>query len=130
MNSWNNQYTYNNWDRPVTNMQYCTSLEEALSRCNRYNTENVFFHQDQPIFYRIRVEMDGRKMWQGFRYAPNEPVDNTPVLKQDLQNFDDRLKAIENVLFNGGNNNEKSNGPISISTNNDSSTGTGFTQSV
>jgi hypothetical protein len=111
-------------------MQYCTSLEEALSRCNRYNTENVFFHQDQPIFYRIRVEMDGRKMWQGFRYAPNEPVDNTPVLKQDLQSFDDRLKAIENVLFNGGNNNEKSNGPISISTNNDSSTGTGFTQSI
>lgn len=124
MNNWNNQYSYNNWDRPTSNIQYCTSLEEALSRCNMPGTENVFFHQDQMLFYRIKVERDGRKYWQGFRYSLNENIDNTPVVKQDLLNFDERLKAIENVLFNGGTKNEQSDGQVSISINNDSSAGT------
>ena len=124
MNSWNNQYGYNNWDRPITNIQYCTSLEEALSRCNTPNTENVFFHQDQMLFYRIKVERDGRKYWQGFSYLPNEAVDNTPVSRQDLLNFDNRLKTIENLLFRKENvNDEQSNGQVSISIDNDTSAG-------
>ena len=100
MNSWNNQYSYNSWDRPVTNMQYCTSLEEALSRCNRPNTENVFFHQDQPIFYRIRVEVDGRKMWQGFRYdslQPDKP--EQPLTRADLTELVERVTRIEDYVF-------------------------------
>ena len=116
MNNWNNQYTGYGWDRPSSNIQYCTSLEEALSRSNRPNTEDVYFHQDQMIFYRIKVERDGRKYWQGFKYGPIEQIDNTPVVRQDLQSFDDRLKAIEQMLFKGGNSNEQSNGPISVST--------------
>ena len=118
MNNWNNQYSYNNWDRPVSNIQYCTNLQDALSRCNTPNTENVFFHQDQMIFYRIKVERDGRKYWQEFMYSSNGYVDNTPVVKQDLQAFDDRLKTIENLLFRKGDvNNEQSNGQVSISAN-------------
>ena len=88
----------NNWDRPVSNIQYCASLEDALSRCNRPNTENVFFHQDLPIFYRIKVDFDGKKYWQDFMYSSNQ-IDNTPVVKQDLKCFEDRLNAIENILF-------------------------------
>lgn len=123
MNNWNNQYAYNNWDRPTTNIQYCTSLEEALSRCNLRGTENVFFHQDQQIFYRIKVEQDGRKYWQGFQYGPMTQIDNTPVVRQDLAAFDDRLKAIENMLFKGDVNDEQSDGQVSISINNESSAG-------
>ena len=123
MNNWNNQYGYSNWDRPSTNIQYVTSLEEALSRSNMRGTENIYFHQDQPTFYRIKVEQDGRKYWQEFMYSSNQ-VDNTPVVKQDLLAFEDRLKTIENLLFRKENvNNEQSNGQISVPTNDDSSTG-------
>ena len=38
---------------------YVTSLEEALSKCNNRNTESVYFRQDLPIFYRIKVDNDG-----------------------------------------------------------------------
>lgn len=108
-----NSYPYN-WDRLNTNIQYTTSLEEALSRCNTRGTENVFFHQDQQIFYRIKVEQDGRKYWQGFQYGPITQIDNTPVVRQDLTVFEDRLKAIENLLFKGEVNHEQSDGQVSI----------------
>lgn len=123
MNNWNNQYSYNNWDRPSTNIQYVTSLEEALSRSYTRGSENVYFHQDQQVFYRIRVDTDGRKYWQEFMYSSNQ-IDNTPVVKQDLKYFEDRLSAIENLLFRKENStNEQSDGQVSISINNDSSAG-------
>lgn len=123
MNTWNNQYSYNNWDRPSTNIQYVTSLEEALSRSNMRGTENIYFHQDQPVFYRIKVEQDGRKYWQEFTYSSNQ-VDNTPVVKQDLLIFEDRLKAIENLLFKKENiSDEQPNGQISISIDNEPAAG-------
>lgn len=122
MNNWNNQYGYNNWDKPVSNIQYCTSLEEALSRCNMRGSENVFFHQDQQVFYRVKVDYDGRKYWQEFSYALNQ-IDNSPVVKQDLKHFEDRLNNIENLLFRKENvTNEQSDGQISISIGDDTST--------
>lgn len=123
MNNWGNQYGYNNWDRPSTNIQYVTSLEEALSRSNMRGSENVYFHQDQQIFYRVKVDYDGRKYWQEFTYSSNQ-IDNTPVVKQDLKYFEDRLNTIENLLFRKENStNEQSDGQVSISINNESSAG-------
>lgn len=114
MNNWNNQYSYNNWDRPTTNIQYVTSLDEALSRSNMRGSENIYFHQDQPVFYRIKVEQDGRKYWQEFSYTSNQ-VDNTPVVKQDLLMIDERLKYLENLLLKKENvTNEQPNGQVSI----------------
>lgn len=102
MNNWDNygQYNRNSWDRPSTNIQYCTSLEEALSRCNSPNSENVFFHQDQMVFYRIRVESDGRKYWQAFEYnVPKAAESNLPVSRADLTDIVERLQRIENYVF-------------------------------
>ena len=132
MNTWNNanfnnsfnSSPYGAWDRPSGNIQYTPSLEDALSRCNIRNTENVIFHQDQQIFYRIKVDQDGRKYWQGFQYGPIAQIDNTPVVRQDLIRLEDRLKAIENTLFNGGSNDEQSNGQISVSINGDAESST------
>ena len=118
MNAWNNtnfNNSFNSWDRPTSNIQYVTSLEEALSRSNMRNSENVYFHQDQPIFYRIKVEPDGRKYWQEFPYGSPKQVDNTPVVKQDLVDLEGRIKNIENLLFREVNN-EQPNGQISVST--------------
>ena len=112
MNNWNNQYSYNNWDRPSTNIQYVTSLEEALSRSNMRGSENVYFHQDQQVFYRIRVDADGRKYWQEFAYSTPKPSeDNTPVVKSDLTDIVERLQRIENYVFQPVEvSNEQSNG--------------------
>ena len=100
MNNWNNQYSYNNWDRHSTNIQYVTSLEEALSRSYTRGSENVYFHQDQQVFYRIRVDADGRKYWQEFAYnAPKSSEDATPVVKADLTDIVERLQRIENYVF-------------------------------
>lgn len=112
MNSWNNQYGYNNWDRPSTNIQYVTSLEEALSRSNIRGSENVYFHQDQQVFYRIRVDTDGRKYWQEFAYSTPKPSeDTTPVVKSDLTDIVERLQRIENYVFQPVEvSNEQSNG--------------------
>ena len=113
MNNWNNQYNGYGWDRPVSNVQYCASLEDALSRCNRPNTENVFFHQDLPIFYRIKVDFDGKKYWQALEYTEPKPNEGSiPVVKSDLTDIVERLQRIENYVFQdvGVNSNEQSNG--------------------
>lgn len=113
MNNWNNQYSGYGWDRPVSNVQYCASLEDALSRCNRPNTENVFFHQDLPIFYRIKVDFDGKKYWQALEYTEPKPNEGSvPVVKSDLTEIVERLQRIENYVFQdvGVNSNEQSNG--------------------
>lgn len=112
MNNWNNQYGYNNWDRPSTNIQYVTSLEEALSRSYTRGSENVYFHQDQQVFYRIRVDADGRKYWQEFTYSTPKPSEDTiPVVKSDLTDIVERLQRIENYVFQPVEvSNEQSNG--------------------
>jgi hypothetical protein len=115
MEPWNNQYRYSSWDRQTTNIQYVTSLEEALSRSNIRSSENVYFHQDQPIFYRIKVEPDGRKYWQEFPYGSPKQVDNTPVVKQDLIDLEGRIKCLENLLIKEVSD-EQSNGQIPVST--------------
>lgn len=110
---WNNPYSYNSWDNPSSNIRYCTSLEEALSHCNIRNTENVFFHQDLPIFYRIKVDFDGKKYWQELEYgAPKVNESATPVVKADLTEIVERIQRIENYVFQdvGVVPNEQSNG--------------------
>lgn len=108
MNNWNNANfnnsfnspTYGAWDRPSGNILYTPSLEDALSRCNIRNTENVFFHQDKFVFYRIKVDIDGRKYWQEFSYDVPKPAEDTlPVTKADLTDVVERIKRIEDYVF-------------------------------
>jgi hypothetical protein len=113
--SWNNPYGYYNYGQQFTNTTYVISLEEALSRSNMRNSEIVYFHQDKPVFYRIRVDQDGRKHWQEFSYDIPKQVDNAPVVKQDLLALEERIKNIENMLFKEVSN-EQPNGQVSIPT--------------
>lgn len=90
-------------------IMYVTSLEEALSKCINRNAESIYFRQDLPIFYRIKVDNDGRKYWQEFSYALAEKSGNTPVTQQDLSEINKRLSDIENKL-KGGVTDEQPNG--------------------
>jgi hypothetical protein len=97
MNNWNNQY---GWNIPTSNIQYCTGLEEALSRCNTRNTENVFFHQDKLVFYRIKVDEYGKKYWQEFEYNVPKPAETEiPATRADLTDIVERIRRIEEYVF-------------------------------
>ena len=96
-----------------TNVQYVTSIDEALAKSNTRNSDLVYFHQDQPVFYRIKVEADGRKYWQQFNYSTPDPNLTTPATKADLAGLMSRLERIEQSLFKPteeATNNEQPNG--------------------
>lgn len=101
--NWNNTgYTQphgNSWGQPVTNVTYVTGIEDALNKSSNYNSEMIFFHQDQPIFYRVKVDNYGKKQWQEFRYQPPVPEPSTvPATQADLTNIVERLDKLEKLL--------------------------------
>lgn len=83
---------------PMTNMVFVTSIEEALYRATQRNSDMVFFDQDRPIFYRVKVDNDGRKSWMQFEYAAPDVAKSTPVTQAEFQSFIARLEAIEKSL--------------------------------
>ena len=69
------------------------SLDEALMRNNVPGSENVYFDQDRGVFYRVRTEWDGRKLFGTFSYGPEQPV--APVAPAPgLNAFETRLSNI------------------------------------
>lgn len=99
-NSTNFNNDYFNRYGTNSNVTYVTSLEDALSRNNYPNTENTYFHQDKPIFYRVRTDYAGKKFWQAFEYGPSTATeDSTPVAKGDLTEIVERLKRLEDYVF-------------------------------
>lgn len=99
---WNAANNYNYGYQSSTNVTYVTSLEEALFRANQRNSEMVFFHQDQAIFYRVKVDDEGKKFWAQFFYGKDVPETNAPVTKGDLQGIEERLKVLEEKLLPKG----------------------------
>ena len=110
MNNFNNQWQ-NNWNPygPTTNMIYVTSIDEALMRTTQRNSESVYFDQDRPVFYRVKVDQDGRKAWQMFEYTQPNPDLNTPANKSDIAALLSRIERLENELRKDTAN-EQSNG--------------------
>jgi hypothetical protein len=102
MNNFNNQWQ-NNWNsgyQPqfTTNIIYVTSAEEALMRTTQRNSEAVYFNQDKPIFYRVRVDNDGRKAYQEFPYSQPNPEASMPVSMADFKSLAERLAKLEAIL--------------------------------
>lgn len=100
---WNGQQwgqAYNNWQPAMqlnSNIMYVTSAEEALMRTNGRNLEMIYFHQDQPVFYRVKTDNDGRKAYQAFTYAAPNPDLTTPATRADLADLSKRIKALEDA---------------------------------
>ena len=89
---WPNQFS---WQRPSTNVILVTGIEEALMKSTERNSEYVYFNQDKPVFYRVKVDMEGRKAWQEFPYVTPDPNASIPVTKADLESFNKRLSKLE-----------------------------------
>lgn len=105
MSQWNSNYNggYNMYGlQSSTNVTYVTSVEEALFRANQRNSEMVFFHQDKPVFYRVKVDEEGKKFWAQFYYGKDVQDASIPITKADLQGFEERLKILEEKLLSKG----------------------------
>ena len=78
-----------------TNVTFVTSLEEALYRTNSRGSDMIYFHQNKDTFYRIKVDLDGRKTWAEFSYTSPSQDDTTPATKADIKAIEDRLHKLE-----------------------------------
>lgn len=85
-----------NWHAPFnSNVITVTSLEEALIKTTERNSDMIYFHQDKNEFYRIKVDMEGRKSWAAFPYTLPNQEDNLPATKADIQALVARIEALE-----------------------------------
>lgn len=108
-----------NWWQPqiTSNVITVTSLEEAIMRSTTRNSDMTYFHQDQNIFYRVKVDMEGRKTWAQFNYNVPDPNTNVPATRADIQALADRIVKLENLNGNVEvNNNAEFNGQNNVST--------------
>lgn len=78
-----------------TNIVYVTSPEEALMRSNIRNSDIVYFDQDKNMFYRVKVDMDGKKSWATFMFNLPDSSENAPATKADIQQLSDRITELE-----------------------------------
>lgn len=93
----NQGYQYG-WQRPSTNVILVTGIDEALMKSTERNSDYVYFNQDKPVFYRVKVDSDGRKAWQEFPYNMPNPSDNLPATQADIIKLNERLEKIEKMF--------------------------------
>ena len=101
-NGWGQPRQYGGYTPPVqpqprliTNAIFVTSLEEALIKTTERNSDMIYFHQDKNEFYRVKVDMEGRKSWAAFPYNLPNQEDNAPATKADIQALAARIEALE-----------------------------------
>lgn len=111
-NNWNQSRPFNTFaqpmqPRPNTNAIFVTSLEEALIKTDQRNSDMIYFNQDKNEFYRIKVDLEGRKSWAIFTYTAPNQEDNAPVTKADLLPLIVRIEALEGAKETKLNNSKK-----------------------
>ena len=99
-----NNYGYNpnmGFQSPMqSNAIFVTSLEEAIMKTVDRPSDMIYFNQNGEYFYRVKVDLDGRKSWAQYKYSlPDQNVE-APVTRADILNLENRLKDIESKLQN------------------------------
>lgn len=93
--NWPNQFA---WQRPSTNVILVTGIEEALMKSTERNSDYVYFNQDKPVFYRVKVDGEGRKAWQEFPYNMPDTSLSLPATQSDIAKLNERLERIEKMF--------------------------------
>lgn len=103
--NWNSAPSYNTPSynaQPVSNIVYVTGPEEAVMRATQRNSDGVYFDQNKPVFYRVKVDFDGRKSWAAFPYTV-ENVDNNAtgaVSREEFAALVNEVKELRSKLVN------------------------------
>lgn len=69
----------------ITNVEFVTSLEEALYKSNTRNSDMYYLDQNKPLMYRVKVDMGGVKSYVVLPYTLPDQASNAPATKADLQ---------------------------------------------
>lgn len=100
----NNFFTNTNYDpysynsQVTSNIIRVVSLDDAIMRTPNRPCDMVYFNQDKDEFYRVRVDLYGKKTWGVFPFtSPNLP-DVTPVTRAEYND----LVAKVDALLKGG----------------------------
>lgn len=103
-NNWGQPRSFPNYAGSVqapyrlnTNAAFVTSLDEALIKTTERNSDMIYFHQDKNEFYRVKVDLEGRKSWAIFQYVLPNQEENAPATKADIMSLLARIEALENV---------------------------------
>lgn len=97
MQSWNSyQQSMVQTPYPFTNVAYVMSAEEALIRTTQFGSDMIYFNQDRNEFYRVRVEMDGRKSFLVFTYTLPNSGQSAETLT--LEGLATRIGKLEKLL--------------------------------
>lgn len=117
MNNFSNYGGSNNFNlgfnQAFTNIIYVTSLDEALMKTNNRNSDMIYFDQDKDIFYRVKVDFEGRKTWAQFSYTAPNNEENIPATKADIKYLLTKIERLEqkvSIEVEVENNNVQSNG--------------------
>ena len=84
-----------------TNISLVTSLEEALIKATVRGSDTVHFHQSKDVFYRIRVDWDGRKYWKEIPYGDSVST-ASEVSRTEFDQLVERVNTLQSSLTSGG----------------------------
>lgn len=92
---------------PKTNIIPVASLIDAMSRSSEPNTDALYVDQDNPYFYRIMIDMQGRKTYKTLKVedvteeVAKEPVNNASAnIDLSIYATKEDLKALEDKITN------------------------------
>lgn len=104
LNQQNNQFDSYFNNQLMSNIIRVVSLEDAVMRTPNRPCDMVYFNQDRDEFYRVSVDMYGKKTWGAFPFTSPNQQDIRPVTRAEYN----ELVAKVNTLMNGG----KTNGEL------------------
>jgi hypothetical protein len=103
----NQPYMSSQFNTQVTsNIIRVVSLDDAIMRTPNRPCDIVYFNQDKDEFYRVKVDLYGKKTWAAFLFNAPAQLDNTPVTRAEYE----QLVAKVETLMRGGGSNVESDG--------------------
>ena len=83
---------------PITNIEFVTSLNEALIKTGMRGSDMLYMDQNRPVLYRVKVDEAGIKSYLELPYALPDQANSTPATKADIQMLLERLETVEKSI--------------------------------
>ena len=104
--STNNAYSGYSYSTQIdSNIIRVTSLEEAIMRTPNRPCDMVFFNQDRDEFYRVKVDLYGKKTWGTFMFTVPNYEDSAPVTRSEFKELVAKVDAYLSLKEEGTVNN-------------------------
>lgn len=85
-----------------SNIILVTGLDEALFRTTVRGSDMVYFNQSADVFYRVKVDYDGKKYWKEIPFGVSPQ--NAPMESVSRGEFDALVERVNALSPNAGGN--------------------------